>query len=515
MSKTLLISREEAVSVALYKSKQLQGRGKLAAALVELDRVATEVGCRELINHTVLCKKIVGLCNKLAHGKHTKYLRRADEVLQRWKDESSLAYRRLAVLTLNSWAVYHRQQGHLHTAMKYLIRALKFRFDSNKPDLLEMQARTQLNVATLNYDLEKYTASVVFCTQALHSLQKQKELRDQASDSRKHRNRAKKMQKTLCWTYLNLGLAEKELGNKQKAIDAFTRAASEAENPLEEATSLLRICEESLDLAKAMPDDQPNQLRPISASSYKRHLTLMHAKLDPVSQASPPLEDLQRLPSLVEIPQTKSEVSLPLSSQGEDMDEHKYYSPERLSRLKELMDSKSKKFISADLYFFRKLTKHFQVDDDVKHIKNADTTLTESNAEEQRSIFQLRSKRHPPKLETQLRGPELVNLRLDTLRREASAAAKKSEIQHISRSNTIKRRDSLLSKRISSAKSFTSPGIHSKKTFAIAKEEIESLMEEISQSFKCKRNSKPRRSWLLKTKTTEGSLAMSSAKLII
>jgi tetratricopeptide (TPR) repeat protein len=478
MSKTIQYAREEAIASALYKSKLLQRRGKFNGAFVELDRLSSEVGSKELSNHAVLCKRLVGLCNKLAKGLSPKYLRKADEVLQLWKDESSSAYRRLTVLTLNNWAAYHQQQSNLHSAMKYVIRALKVQPIQEHPDFLEMQARTQLNAATLHYELGRPKETVSFCHQALVTLQQEQSLREKSTSlGRKEKPKIKKMLVTIVRTCLTLGCAEKQQDSKLKAIESFTQAVNIAEGFMTSADPLVKTCREALKSANAMEEEPRQEFRPISAVSYKQHLAQITANLGSHTLSpSPPLEP-QPPPQLL-LP-TKSEMTLPRKPDSLPTEERRYYSPEKLMRLNEMLESSSRKFVSADLYFHRKLSKRFRVDDEVKHLKQG-SLLTPATTDEPHRLTELKKKRRLVKTLTERRGAEYISGRLDLLRKEATEELRRAAIRQVSRSSSVRNHKQMQSSRISSTKSFATSPVPSQRTFMIAKEGIATLMNELS-----------------------------------
>jgi tetratricopeptide (TPR) repeat protein len=507
MSRALEILREQTVTSALFKAKLYEKKGKLGAAYAELERVSGEVGNRGLSSHAALCSSLVKVCCSLGKERTPTYLRRADEVLRVWKDDADLDYRRLTMLTLNSWAAYHRKQSSLHSAMKYLIQALKVPISPEDPDLLETLARTQLNTATLNNDLGKHKASVHFCNEALTSLNKEQALREKASETG-GKGHFKRMRKAFVWTYLNLGQAEKALGRKGRAVEALRRAVRYAEEFLSLANPLVSLCREALQTAEAMPEGPPlKSLKPISAANFKLQLAKFEASIKLPS--TPGTTEEPRLQSLPGVSIAKSDISLPTINAFQE--EERYYSPERLSQLNKKLNSTNPRFINADLYFYRRLNKQFHVDDDVKHMRQANTALNSSKSEDQKQIFELKRKRHPVRMENELRGAEFIDRRLDLLQREAIAEAKRAEVKQKSRSISAKQKKTVsFSSKICSAKSFTSlpKAKVSQKVCITAKEEIEGLMETISKSLKQTHIQKQEKT------SGRGLLAMSSAKLV-
>jgi hypothetical protein len=506
MSKALETLREQTVTSALFKAKLYEKKGKLRAAYAELEGVSGEVGNRDLSSHAALCSSLVKVCCSLGKGRNPTYLRRADEVLRVWKDDADLDYRRLTMLTLNSWAAYHRSQSSLHSAMKYLIQALKVQINPEHPDLLETLARTQLNTATLNNDLGKHRASVHFSNEALTSLHREQALREKTSETG-GRGHFKRMHKAFVWTYLNYGQAEKALGRKGKTVEALHSAVRYAEEFLPLANPLVSLCREALHTAEAMPEAPPlKSLRPISAANFKLQLAKFEASIKPPTTPGPPEEP--RLQSLPVGPLAKSDISLPTTLIA-FQEEKRYYSPERLSRLYKKLNSRDPRFINADLYFHRRLNKQLHVDDDVKHMRQANTVLNSSKSEDQKQIFELRKKRHPVRIDSEQRGAEFIDRRLDLLQKEATSEAKRARVKQKSRSNSVKQKNTVSFSKVSSAKSFTTlPKVKaSQKAFITAKEEIEELMEHISKSLKqthIHKQEKP---------SGRGPLAMSSAKL--
>jgi hypothetical protein len=534
MSKALQASREEAVSSALHKSKSYRLRGKLVAAFTELDRVSSEVGHLELTNHTMLCKSLVSLCNKLGKGS-PQYLRRADELLQRWGEHASIEYLRLTVQTLSSWAAYHRQHSNLHSAMKYLIRALKVPFDTQQPDLLDILARTQLSLGTLSYELTRYKASAEFCRQALQSLQKVKSLRASTEVlSSKQRTKQTKTHRTLVWTYLNLGLAERKLQNIPNAVKAFSQAVSCSDEFLKPTDPLKRTCKEALESTKETPHRA--KLQPISSAIYKRPLSALKTQLSfsqrdlhtsntdlqedrtdlnaqktslavqTVHQTSTSTDPSPGVPGRHSLSVTRTgvgspETTLPIGRVIDEGETLNYYTPRRLNLLHEKMDSKPE-FISADLYFSRKIMKVLQADPDLNHLRQTGLHLAEKSVEQQR-LHDLKKKRNSIKTQTEQRGADYIRQRLKVLESQASAETKKAIVlttRQAIYAKSSKSRSSLGSTLTSDKKLTHAHSKSCEEIGATAKEEIDAMMEEISSSLKRSPKKRPDHEWLLKTK---------------
>lgn len=388
------VTTEKALTTAMIESKRLEKSGHLDKALSKLEQVLPEVDNSNIPSSTRLIKRIATLCNRLATSSHylrsaVKYLRTAEQVLSvpvaRAKGENQVLDEgcfRLVVLTFNNWATYHKEKHSYHMALSYLLRAGKMIEGMGEvlnPDTLELCAKTKLNIAALYSELRRYPEAVEFAEQCLATLQLELNLRLTGRRFEDLYGKDKLKFDNMIGTYViafyNIGVAEESQAHSANAIEAYRNAVSIGKRFLANGHSVLKLAEAALH-DTPLPEATTTRVPPHSAprSAYRDVLG------DQLQEAQLPTEDLPQGGtsevinhfsadiSAVEGEQSKSD--LEFSPERNKEEDYKYYTPEQLGKLQQrLAKGTGLNFVSADKYFYTKITKTLNVSQDVKFLR--------------------------------------------------------------------------------------------------------------------------------------------------
>ena len=385
---------EKALSSALAESKRLEKAGHLDKALDKLEQVLPEVDNSNIPSSTRLIKRIATLCNRLATSSHSlrsavKYLRTAEQVLAvpmaRAKGENLVLDEgcfRLVVLTFNNWATYHKEKRSYHMALSYLLRAGKMIESMGEvlnPDTLELCAKTKLNIAALYSELRRYPEAVEFAEQCLATLQLELNLRLTGRRLEELYGKDKLKFDNMIGTYVvafyNIGVAEESQAHGTNAIEAYRNAVSIGKRFLSTDHSVLRLAEAALH-DTPLPETITTRIPPHSAPRSRDRdvlgdqLQQAHLPTEeiPQSRASEAISHFSADISAVEGENIRSEKQLSPDRNREE--EFKYYTPEQLGKLQQrLAKGTGLNFVSADKYFYTKITKTLNVSQDVKFLR--------------------------------------------------------------------------------------------------------------------------------------------------
>lgn len=527
---------QEAVLVAITKAKGLEKRGKLLKALNELERVSQEVCNHNLPERHKLSKLLVTLCNRLAkNNTQAPYLRRAEQVLGLWRSHASDDLgeqddlQRLLLMTYNNWSAYHRSQKTYHMAINYLLRALKLTNKNCGLDTLQLMAQTQLNASALYMELRRYQSSIEFAEKCLVTLQREMagRLSGRAMTDLvgKEHDKAFQMIGTYVLAFYNLGAAEEALGNRQSGIEAYEQAVNIGREFIGEENQAVQLAQEALAELNSLPANS-SSARPVSAIQYQQFLT---AKTKENERQASLLHKSDEVPNISRhttlIPQLNDIPSKDSTKQTEKSEEFRYYSQKQLERRQSMIESSGNKFVSADQYFYKKLSKRFNIENDVKHLKPLTRPedikgVWELEKADRKTLNDLRMKRHQMKIHTELHGAELVEKRIEILKLEHEAMIKRESVKLLSKDKAIKRntRTSLPSVRSLHSLPPTARVIdpaENRRNFQIAKEEIEDLMDGIKDHLKDMDTQRHARmpSWMGNTHKSESALSASAKRL--
>jgi hypothetical protein len=307
-------------------------------------------------------------------------------------------------------------------------------------------------------------------------------------------------------------------------MEAYEQAMNIGQEFLGEDNAAVKMARDAYSELSAFPAESPKQ-RPDSG----HYLQPTSTQVKDSDQRQPSLiigsdsshsVHLQTpvIPRLADIP-------IKETRRPDSTEEYRYYSQKQLERRQTIMDSSGNKFVSADQYFYKKLSKRFNIENDVKYLKPLTKTkdirnVWEKEKEERKILNDLRMKRHQMKKEQDVHGAELVEKRIEMLKLEHEAMVKRESVKLLSKSKNLKR-NTLAS--LPTARSLlllpavapTTDKTDNKKNFQIAKEEIEELMDGIKDELKGMDTQRHARlpSWMGNSMKSESALALSAKRL--
>lgn len=388
------VTTEKALTAALLESKRFEKTGHLEKALDKLERLLPETENPNNPSSLRLIKRIATLCNRLTTSSHSqrsvvRYLRTAEQVLAiaqtRAKSDNQLLNEgcfRLTVLTFNNWATYHKEKRSYHMALSYLLRAGKMIEGMGEvlnPDTLELCAKTKLNIAALYSELRRYPEAVEFAEQCLATLQLELNLRLTGRRFEDLHGKDKLKFDNMIGTYVvafyNIGVAEESQSHGSNAIEAYRNAVSIGKRFLSTEHAVLKLAERALKETPVDMNTARTDVRPVHKVPSRDVMG------DPLREAQLPTEEVPIIP----ISDASGHFSADLSAvQGEQShddpdsslheiykeEEFKYYTPEQLGKLQQrLAKGTGLNFVSADKYFYTKITKTLNVSKDVKFLR--------------------------------------------------------------------------------------------------------------------------------------------------
>lgn len=376
----------ETVRNVLKKASSLEKKGKLEKALIVLETVSNEIHNPSLPIANSIIIEIASICNKLFNrgGNDVLILRKAEMVLNHWKilnknksDMDSVTFN-LMLLTLNNWATYHQNSHNYHMSLNYLMRAQKFmdEFQLDDPDSLEISAKTKLNICALYFELRRYKETIDFAKQALAILQL--ELRGRLGDSsyedldEEEQIKVQVMASSYVIAFYNIGAAHEALGNHLRMLEAFDNAVKIGMEFLPHDHELLSAAyvakTEAQTLVKQFPTRPATKAN--TARESKRVVLTQKKSEDNQMLRCSTTPDLHKRSKSSRFPrinlQAPPSATLPLTERKEEV---KYYSDKQLLRLQKKLQESQPKFVSADQYFYNKISKNLNISRDIKYLK--------------------------------------------------------------------------------------------------------------------------------------------------
>lgn len=356
MSVTNLQKRsEDSVLATLQTANRLIQRNKSIEAVTELEKVLSECEYVSRESHLKVAQTVAQVGNEIAVEKGqvqaARYMRLAESVLQTVfakYGELDEEFLRLRVLTYNNWATYHKTRKNYHMALNYLMRAGQLtKTLSHDPDTLEYAAKTRLNTSALYSELRRFHEAIDYSEQCLTILQAELNIRlngklldNLGADERE---RFDTMMLTYVTAFYNIGIAEEALGHSSKATSAYR-------NALHIGTQFLPPTHEIISLAKRAISS--SQLLPQSQPTSPRHLASPTSLSSPISFPGTFITDEDQ------------------QEAGNTGEEHKYYTAERLAALQaRLQSKKDTDFVTADKFFFAKISSALNVSQDLKRMR--------------------------------------------------------------------------------------------------------------------------------------------------
>jgi tetratricopeptide (TPR) repeat protein len=268
-------------------------------------------------------------------------------------------------------------------ALNYLLRAMQMIEkvgEVRNADTLELCAKTKLNVAALYSELRRYPEAVEYAEQCLATLQlelnlrlsgrKMEELRD------KDRLKFLNMISTYVVAFYNIGVSEESQGHGINAVEAYRNAVSIGKRYLPSSSPVLVLAQTALNETPQEVQTQ-SDLKSIPKEAEKDMLEDRrkdaHTTVDePEEVHDTSSRFLSPLSSnnVSAIRKNSVEVAPREPSQKLRDDQYKYYTPEQLIKLQQrLSKGTGLNFVSADKYFYTKITKTLNVSQDVKFLR--------------------------------------------------------------------------------------------------------------------------------------------------
>lgn len=383
-SKTDLVLAET-VRTVLKKSQLLEKKGKLGKALEVLDTVSQEIHNPSLPIANNIIKEIATICNKLVNrgGNDVQILRKAELVLNHWKiinkhkSDMDPDTFNLMLLTFNNWATYHQNNKNYHMSLSYLMRAQKFmdEFQLQDSDSLEIAAKTKLNICALYFELRRYKEAIDFAKQSLAILQL--ELRERLGSlsyeelEEDEQIKVQIMAASYVIAFYNIGAAHEALGNYQQMLEAFDNAVKIGIEFLPYDHELLSAAYVAKSEAQTLASEFPRKsiTKPATARESKRVVIQKKSEVKHILRCST-TPDLQIRSKSTRFPrinlQAPANVTLPATERREGV---KYYNDKQLNRLQKKLLENQPRFVSADQYFYNKISKNLNISKDIKYLK--------------------------------------------------------------------------------------------------------------------------------------------------
>ena len=363
---------------ALQASRRYSHHSRYDDAIATLQKCFPQCETGSVEEHLKVVRELARLCNEAAavegQTQTQRYLKLAEEALQRAGNRHGLGNEesliRLRLLTWNNWANFHKSKRNYHIALNFLMRAgqLVDRLGKDaEPDTLEYCAKTRLNTSALYSDLRRYKEAAQFAEMCLSVLQHQLNLRlngRQLLDlSASERAKFDTMIVTYVVAFYNIALSEEALGHTSKALTAYRNAVKIGSKFLPANTRELVLARKALEAVPITTQSQPASPR-LKQNENAPFLT----PFSPFSSVSPSPSDNIPLgsPQAAFVTGEERVEVRPKST----VEERKYYTPERLMALHEKLKKDGKTdFVSADKFFYAKISSTLNVEQDVKHMR--------------------------------------------------------------------------------------------------------------------------------------------------
>ncbi|CAG9323926.1 unnamed protein product [Blepharisma stoltei] len=433
----------------LEESKKLEKSGRLRDALVKIEKISFDALNAKLPFSKNIIQQVVQLCNKIfSQDSKLKWLRRAEQILtaffsktQEFLDEKMF---RLMMLTYNNWATYHQSLKKPSNALSYLIRAVKFYEDHNvsSPESLQIAAKTMLNMSAIYSEIHKFKKARAIAEKSLFILQDELKQRlenrslEQLSEFEK--KKVENLIKTYIIAFYDIGVAEESLGNLKSAVKAYRNAVSIGKQFIAKNDETLVIAQEALVDASSKLSEKSldKKIKPMTSKEFTRILKNHKRNISSETEYQKSLSELKLSldkPADQPLSPALSEIGLsPIHMKDEPKKPERYYSDEQLRLYQKKLNQRSNRFISADEYFFSKLSKAFEVKTDKIRPYSAAGLKRFQNSEkiDRKIISELRLKKRSilgnPSFSN--RDFDAVFQRIEQMKKEDVERSKKNEI---------------------------------------------------------------------------------------
>ena len=396
----------EKIILKLKQTKNLQKAGKFKKALICLEKLKEHSQNFKFLQIKTIIKRIILISNALYISNSLKapYLRKAESAILFWQeylhtqhiqiDEKII---KIAMITYNNWAFFHKSNKDYYLALSYFEKALCLckEFILKDPDSYDLLAKTHLNISILYSELHKYDVSINSSNHCLEILQTELKLRSAKGKFIKMCETDQKKFKDMISTYV-LAFYSIALANEaQHHINAMKTAL---QNAVDIGSKYL---------------DSSNQIyltviRALAESDKKKalHKSAIDPALDESKNSNNSQSEFYSKPRIFQLSLSVPTSEINLShhekafspNPSEKKIPGRYYSNSELEKkVNSIKEVKSLNFISADTYFFKEISKGMDVSSDFKYMKPLDSNdskmLIKQENSEKRVICDLRFKR--------------------------------------------------------------------------------------------------------------------------
>lgn len=397
------------------ETKHLVGKGQLneAAALTRCyaafcNREASEQQCGEAVVTLRHAKGLLDYMDRqFAESKHYP--------------ESLF---RLMLLTCNNLANVLKSLGDPHRAYQYLSTAhlLSRSHPPDSPSSLQYLASTHVNLSTLHLDLQQPLQAISSAEQGLRLLQTRLSRASDSLSGLESRNKEQYeglMQSYLCAMF-NIAIGEERLGRKEEAVRSYTACLRFAKAYVPHAVGTIQEAETAV--SEIVEGNTEREATTVPSASSRPQLT--------------------RRPSGDNRSEKRLSQSVRLSTAHDPGKGDRYYSKERLEKLRVLLEKEGKRpFLSSSQYFDIQIHKNLGLDSDMRHLtpmtsrvlaKTVRLRTAEPN-QERKSIASLRQRKYRKKSKgkEEERGAEYVRKKMLLLtQRPGNLLSKASSMRH-------------------------------------------------------------------------------------
>lgn len=246
-----------------------------------------------------------------------------------------------------------------------------------EPDSLQFIAKTRLNISALYSELRRYKEAINHAELALSTLQVEIKHRLDGTPismlSKKDKYKLETMITTYVIAFYNIGVAEESLGHRKAMIQAYKNSVNIGSQFLTDENTVLQMAKRAYEESQIIKPETRKALhvRPMSSREFISALDQHKAQL------KEPFEFKTSLaPSETQDHSDKlqSNLSLPSLMLPNVHKAERYYSQDQLKKLqKKLTEDPTHRFVSADQYFYSKISKNLNIASDVKHMRPLST----------------------------------------------------------------------------------------------------------------------------------------------
>lgn len=423
-------------NTVLIESKTHESKGNLVKALSSIQKSI------EISTDPDQIHQYAKICNKLFDSNHElKFLKLAESVLLDFinKNKAPLNEKtiRYLMLTYNNCATFYKS---LRRSQNYLIKSMGLyqRFDLKDPDSLQMTTATILNVATHYIKLKKFKKAISLAENSLLLLQKELQERLNNKSLNQLNLREKRKVSTLINTYMvafyDIGVAQESLGRHRAALIAYQNGILIGHKfPSFQNLESLNLLLEAIRDTKYAENPLLKKSKSISSQEFAE---ILSAHRQNVAESNDLLKSQEfgfsgeEIYSPVAI---ESDFGLSPINRKVEYQPERYYSNMQLKRAERKLQKKSSEFVSADDYFFSKISKTFKMNPECARIKPCSDgdiiAINKVEIHERKILSNLKvKKKHVRNTSDLMREFNAIETRIEAMKNEEFEKSKKNEV---------------------------------------------------------------------------------------